>query len=86
MLYAMKENRQSKITKEEKQKFIDAGYKIAELVEGKLVFEEVETKETLEIKALEAKNEGLEAENEALKAELEALKVPKQGKTKEEGK
>lgn len=75
MLYAMKGNRQYKIEEDEKQKFIDRGYKIAELKDNKLVFEEVETEESKEIAKLKA-------ENKALKAELKTLKESK----KEEGK
>jgi len=93
MLYAMKNNRQTKINEDEKQKFINLGYKIAELKDGKLEFEEVETEEYIKIVSLNLEKTRLEdevttikAENEVLKAELEALKVPKQGKTKEEGK
>lgn len=66
MLYAVKANRQYKITEEEKQKFINRGYKIAELKDNKLVFEEVETEESKEIAKLKA-------ENKALKAELNGL-------------
>lgn len=69
-MFAMKGNRQTKITEDEKQKFIDSGYKIAELVDGKLVFEEVETEESKEILELKEKIEVLEAE-------LEASKKPK---------
>lgn len=42
MFYAVKSNRQYPIDETEKQKFIDLGYKIAELKDDKLVFEEVE--------------------------------------------
>jgi len=88
MLYAMKDNRQYKITEDEKQKFIDNGYRIASLVKNKLVFEEAEKPEELtkEIKALEAENETLKAEKEALQAELEELKKAEEkesGKDKE---
>lgn len=41
-MYAVKANKQYKIDETEKQKFIDLGYKIAELKDDKLVFEEVE--------------------------------------------
>lgn len=75
MLYAMKGNRQYKIEEDEKQKFIDRGYRIAELKDGKLAFQEVETEESKEIAKLKA-------ENKALKAELKTLKESK----KEEGK
>lgn len=40
MLYAVKANRQYPVDETEKQKFIDQGYKIAKIEEGKLVFEE----------------------------------------------
>ena len=84
-MYAIKANRQQKIAEDEKQRYIDLGYKIAELKDGKLVFEEVETEESKELKKLKA-------ENEALKAELdEYKKVPEEEsekgkKTKGEGK
>ena len=42
MLYAEKDNRQYCITEDEKQKFIDLGYRIGKLVGNKLVFEENE--------------------------------------------
>ena len=41
-MFAVKANRQYRITETEKQKFIDRGYKIARLENGKLVFEEPE--------------------------------------------
>lgn len=74
-MFAMKGNRQYKIEDDEKQKFIDRGYRIAELKDGKLAFQEVETEESKEIVKLKA-------ENRALKAELKTLKESK----KEEGK
>lgn len=70
MLYAIKDNRQYPIDETEKQKFIDLGYKIAELKDDKLIFEEVETKETKKITELKK-------ENEKLKKELEKLKKAK---------
>lgn len=42
MFYAVKANRQYKISEDEKQKYIDMGYKIAEWKDNKLVFEETE--------------------------------------------
>jgi phage host-nuclease inhibitor protein Gam len=85
MLYAMKGNRQYKITEDEKQKFIDRNYKIAKLENNELVFEEIETEESKEL-------ERLKEEIEALKAELEEYKKAqeeeseKAKKTKGEGK
>ncbi|MBU5677771.1 hypothetical protein KQI88_15235 [Alkaliphilus sp. MSJ-5] len=83
MLYAIKANRQYKIEEDEKQKFIDRGYEIARLEEGKLVFEEVETEETKEIAKLKAKIKKLEKELEELK-KVEDLE--KEKKSKGEGK
>ncbi|MCF6461492.1 hypothetical protein [Clostridium sp. Cult3] len=77
MFYAIKANRQYKISEDEKQKYRNMGYKIAELKNDKLVFEEIETEETKEIAKLKK-------ENEKLKKELDALK--KDGKEKGEGK
>lgn len=84
MLYAMKGNRQYKITEDEKQKFIDRNYSIAKLENNELVFEEIETEESKEL-------ERLKEEIEALKAELEEYKKAqeeseKTKKTKGEGK
>ncbi|WP_312907225.1 hypothetical protein [Tissierella praeacuta] len=80
-MFAIKDNRQYKITEDEKQKFIDRGYKIAELKNDKLVFEEIETGESKEIAKLEAKVKELEKELE------EALKIDKkEEKKKGEGK
>ena len=80
-MFAIKANKQYKIGEDEKQKYIDMGYRIAELKEDKLVFEEIETEETKEIAKLEAKVKRLEKELE------EALKVDqKEDKKKGEGK
>lgn len=76
-MYAVKANRIYKITEDEKQKYIDMGFKIAELKGKELVFEEIETEETKEIAKLKK-------ENEKLKKELDALK--KDDKKKGEGK
>lgn len=70
MLYAVKANRQYKITVDEKQKFVNLGYKIAELKGGELVFEEVETEETKKIAALEKENKKLKSEVKRLEKEL----------------
>lgn len=67
-MFAVKSNRQYKITEDEKQKFIDLGYKIAEFKEDKLVFEKVETEETKEIAKLKAENKELKAELEKVKS------------------
>lgn len=66
-MFAIKANRQYRISEDEKQKYINMGYKIAELKDDKLVFEEIETEETKEIAKLKK-------ENEKLKKELDALK------------
>lgn len=76
-MFAIKANKQYKIGEDEKQKYIDMGYKIAELKDDELVFEQVETKEDKRIAELEK-------ENKELKKELEALK--KNDKKKGEGK
>lgn len=47
-MYAIKANRQYNITEEEKQKYINQGYKIAKLEDGKLVVDEAENKEEVE--------------------------------------
>lgn len=87
MLYAIKANRQYSITEDEKEKYVGQGYKIAELVKGKLVYEEVETEESKEIASLKVEVETLKTENETLATELEKLKEPKKAeKTKGEGK
>ena len=76
-MFAMKANRQYRISEDEKQKYINMGYRIAELKDNKLVFEEIETEEAKEIAKLKK-------ENEKLKKELDALK--KDDKKKGEGK
>ena len=87
MLYAIKDNRECKITEDEKQKYIDQGYKIAKLEKGKLVFEEVKTEEVKELEELKAKYEALKAEFNALqKKEAAGEKPEKAKKTKGEGK
>jgi len=79
MLYAMKDNRQVKISEDEKQKFIDAGYKIAEFKDGKLKYEKVLTDKD---KALAAK----EKEISDLKAKIEALESDKDNKNSKKAK
>ena len=69
-MYAVKANRQYKIAEDEKQKYINMGYRIAELKDDKLVFEKVETKEDKRIAELEK-------ENKELKKELDKLKKDK---------
>ena len=76
-MFAIKANRQYRISEDEKQKYINMGYRIAELKDSKLVFEEIETEEAKEIAKLKK-------ENEKLKKELDALK--KDDKKKGEGK
>jgi cell division protein FtsB len=80
MLLAIKANREYKITEDEKQKYINMGYKIAKLEEDKLIYEKVETKEDKKIVELEK-------ENEKLKKEIEELKKDDKKKAKKgEGK
>jgi len=67
MLYAVKANRQYKIAEDEKQKYRNMGYKIAELKDDKLIFEKVETKEDKEIAKLKAEVKKLEKELEKAK-------------------
>ena len=81
-MYAVKANRQYKITEDEKQKYIDLGYQIAELKDGKLEFEEVETEETKEVAELKAKVKELEKELEEVKNAEEVDKKAKKGEGK----
>ena len=76
-MFAIKANRQYRISEDEKQKYINMGYRIAELKDNKLVFEEIETEKAKEIAKLKK-------ENEKLKKDLDALK--KDDKKKGEGK
>lgn len=84
MLYAVKANRQYVISEEEKQKYINLGYKIAKLEKGKLVIEEVETEESNKIAELKEEIKALKSENKTLVEELAILKEAKKGMTKEE--
>lgn len=68
-MYAVKANRIYKITEDERQKYIDMGYRIAELKDKELVFEEVETEEAKELAKLKKENEKLRKELEKLKKE-----------------
>lgn len=87
MLFAMKGNRQTKITEDEKEKFIKAGFKIAKLEKNKLVFEEVKTEEAKEFEELKAKYEALKSEIAELKKQEAADEEPEKAKkTKGEGK
>lgn len=81
MLFAIKSNRQYKITEDEKQRFIDAGYEIAKFEDGKLIYEKAETDEAKLINELKTKIKALEAELKVFKKEQEKTK-----KTKGEGK
>jgi len=76
MVYVEKDNRQYHVTEDEKQKYIDAGYRVGRLEGKKLVFDKVETEETKEITKLKAKVVELEKE----------LKATKEAKPKKEGK
>jgi len=69
MLYAIKANRQYKIEEDEKQKYINMGYKLAKLENGKLTFEKEETPESKEITKLKTKIKELEAELKKAKEE-----------------
>ncbi len=84
-MFAVKANKIYEITKDEKQKFIDRGYEIAELKDGKLAFEEVETEESKEIAKLKSELKKLEKELEAYKKAQEE-ESEKAKKTKGEGK
>ena len=75
MLYAIKANRQYKIEEDEKQKYINMGYKIAILKDGKLIYEKTENGQDKRIAELEK-------ENRELKKELEKLKKSNKGEGK----
>lgn len=68
-MYAIKANKQYKIEADEKQKYINLGYNIAELVDGELKFEQIETKETKEIAKLKEEIKKLKEEIKSLKGE-----------------
>lgn len=78
MIYVEKDNRQYSVAEDEKQKFIDAGYRVGKLVDKKLVFEEVETEESKQILELNEKIKAMESELEELKKEDK--KPKKEGK------
>lgn len=78
MLYAIKANRQYPISEEEKPKYMDQGYKIAKLEDGKLVFEVEESEESKEIAALKEQVKTLEAAKKKLETEL--VKAKGEGK------
>ena len=86
MFYAMKNNKQVKITEDEKQKFINQGYKIAKLNDGKLEFEEIETEESKAIEKLKEEIEALKTELESSKESKKDKKVKEYKEDKEEGK
>lgn len=75
MLYAIKANRQYKIQEDEKQKYINMGYKIAKLKNGKLIYEKEENEQDKRLAELEK-------ENRELKKELEKLKKSNKGEDK----
>ena len=75
MLYAIKANRQYKMEEDEKQKYINMGYKIATLKDGKLIYEKTENGQDKRIAELEK-------ENRELKKELEKLKKSNKGEGK----
>ncbi len=83
-MFAVKANRQYAITEDEKTKFISRGYKIARLVDGNIVIDKVETKETKQIKKLEEKIAELEtaliAEKTKVKEKVENKKTQGEGK------
>jgi predicted nuclease with TOPRIM domain len=98
MLYAIKGNREYKITEDERQKYINAGYKIGEIKNGVLVFQkevdktkELEKEKTaLKEQLAKANNKisALEKEKSALKEQLTKAnnKISKIEKAKGEGK
>lgn len=49
-MYARKDNRQYKITEDEKKKYIGLGYRIGTLVDGEIVFEDEVKEDVTEIK------------------------------------
>lgn len=73
-MLAIKANRVYKITEDEKQKYIDLGYKIAELKDDKLVFEEIATEESKEIAKLEDENKKLKTKIKKLELEINKAK------------
>lgn len=75
MLYAIKANRQYKIQEDEKQKYINMGYKIATLKNGELIYEKEENEQDKRLAELEK-------ENKELKKELEKLKKSNKGEGK----
>lgn len=81
-MFAIKANRQYKISEDEKQKYIAQGYKIAKLEKGKLVFEEAETEESKEIAELKARVKELEKELEKSKKEEGTKEDTTKGKGK----
>mgnify|MGYP000943703409 FL=1 len=68
-MYAVKANRIYRINEDEKQKYINMGYKIAELKGSELAFEEIETEEAKELAKLKKENEKLRKEIEKLQIE-----------------
>jgi len=68
-MYAVKANRIYRINEDEKQKYINMGYKIAELKGNELAFEEIETEEAKELAKLKKENEKLRKEIEKLQIE-----------------
>jgi len=81
-LYAVKANKQYKIADDEKLKYINLGFKIAKLENGKLVFEKEETPESKEIIKLQTKIKELEAELKKAKEESKSKGEGKKGEGK----
>jgi|GEM_PF-859363 len=92
MLYAQKDNRQYPISEDERQKYINQGYKIGRLEGNRIVFEKIQSPKAITISKLTAKNEFLNKELEKARAENEELKAqladkepePEKGKAKKE--
>lgn len=81
-MFARKANRQYKIEKEEKQKYIDRGYAIGELKDGKLVFEESEKEDLEEVikERTVLKGQLTKANNRIAELEAESEKGKEEGK------
>lgn len=78
MLYAQKDNRQYPITEDEKQTYINQGYRIASLEGDRLVFEKQKPKDLTIVNSLKEQLKKIGSENKDLKAELKEIKSQKQ--------
>lgn len=81
-MYAIKANRQYKIDESEKQKYVNLGYKIAKLENGKLVFDEEEKEELEEVikERTVLKGQLTKANNRIAELEAELEKGKEEGK------